>query len=431
MNIKSTTAEISTGNVTFASRDGGREREIVLTTDNLAQATKGLPFHARFALRQLVRIEYGSIHLRLPDGSAFFFDAPKPGPDGEVHLRNWRLARRALLGGSIGVAESYMDGDWSSPDVTTFLSLFLANERLYIDVATPNWFFNSLARVQHWLNQNTRRGSKRNIASHYDLGNAFYSRWLDKTMTYSSAIYERQGATLAEAQTAKYRSLARNIHLGEQSKVLEIGCGWGGFAEFAAKETGCHVTGLTISREQYDFARERMFKAGLNEKVDIKFQDYRDETGSYDAVASIEMFEAVGEKYWPTYFEKVRDCLKPGGFVGLQTITIADRSFQDYKKYPDFIQRYIFPGGMLPTPSILTRLGEEADLKGVHERIFPKDYARTLAQWRERFHAAWSEIKPLGFDERFRRMWEFYLHYCEAGFLAGNIDVRQVFMQRS
>ncbi len=431
MSIKINTADLETASNTFSLRETVREPETVLTAENLSEATASLPFHVRFALRQLVRIEFGSVRLKLPNGETFFFDAPKPGPNGEVHLRNWRLARRALLGGSIGVAESYMDGDWSSPDVTAFLSLFLANEQLYIDVATPNWFFNSLAKVQHWLNQNTRRGSKRNIASHYDLGNAFYTRWLDQTMTYSSAIYERPEASLAEAQTAKYRSLARNIHLGDESRVLEIGCGWGGFAEFAAKETGCHVTALTISREQHDFAKERMFKAGLNEKVEIKFQDYRDETGTYDAIASIEMFEAVGEKYWPTYFGKVRDCLKPGGMAGLQIITIADRSFEYYKKYPDFIQRYIFPGGMLPTPNILGRLGNEADLNTVHERIFPKDYARTLAEWRERFHAAWTEIKPLGFDERFRRMWEFYLHYCEAGFMNGNIDVRQVFMQRT
>jgi cyclopropane-fatty-acyl-phospholipid synthase len=212
--------------------------------------------------------------------------------------------------------------------------------------------------------------------------------------------------------------------------VLEIGCGWGGFAEFAAKNFGCKVTGLTISREQENFARERMFKAGLNDRVEIRFQDYRDEKGMYDRIASIEMFEAVGEKYWPVYFAKLRECLKAGGRAGLQIITIADRSFERYRRQPDFIQRYIFPGGMLPSPSVLGKLGAEAGLRQVAERIFPLDYARTLAEWRTRFNAAWNDIRKEGFDERFRRMWEFYLYYCEAGFRAGNIDVRQVFLQK-
>jgi cyclopropane-fatty-acyl-phospholipid synthase len=324
-----------------------------------------------------------------------------------------------------------MDGDWTSPDVTQFLLLFLANEELYFDVATPNWFNNALEKINHWLNQNTLRGSRRNIAQHYDLGNSFYGLWLDETMTYSSAIYEAGENSLARAQNAKYQALATGAAMKAGDRILEIGCGWGGFAEFAAKEVGCHVTGLTISREQYDFTRERMFREGLNEKVEVRFQDYRVETGKYDAIASIEMFEAVGEKYWPTYFGKLRDCLKAGGRAGLQIITIADRHYEYYRRHPDFIQRYIFPGGMLPSPTILSRLGTDAGLDEVSRHLFPRDYARTLAEWRERFHAAWSEILALGFDERFRRMWEFYLHYCEAGFLSDNIDVRQIFLQRN
>ena len=403
---------------------------ITVTAENAVGIAKSLPFHLRFIIRALAKLRYGSIRLRTPDGRCFAHDAPEKGPDAEIILKNWKLPRRLLTGGSIGAAESFMDGDWDSPDVTELLSLFAANEEVFDTVAVPNWINNAIETMRHWLNQNSRRGSKRNIAAHYDLGNAFYSKWLDASMTYSSAIFERGTNSLRAAQQAKYRSLAENIDLRENHHVLEIGCGWGGFAEYAAKNVGCRVTGLTISREQYDYARERMFRQGLNEKVEIKFQDYRDETGVYDRIASIEMFEAVGEKFWPAYFAKLQECLKKGGKAGLQIITIPDRHFEAYRRRPDFIQRYIFPGGMLPSPAILSKLSSDASLRLAAERIFPHDYARTLADWRRRFHDAWEEIKPLGFDERFRKMWAFYLHYCEAGFLHGNIDVRQIFYER-
>jgi len=272
---------------TRTTMSNSHPKALVVTRDNVAETTARLPFPARQVVRQLVRIEHGALTLRLPDHTAYRFVAAGEGPDAELVLHNWRLPRRALLGGSIGVAESYMDGDWSSPDVTAFLVLFILNEQLYYAIATPNWLSNAIETVRHWLNQNTRRGSKRNIAAHYDLGNAFYSRWLDPSMTYSSAIYEPGANSLAAAQHAKYRSLAERTGMREGDRVLEIGCGWGGFAEFAAKEVGCNVTGLTISREQYDFARERMFRQGLNEKVEIRFQDYRDETGRYVRIASI------------------------------------------------------------------------------------------------------------------------------------------------
>ena len=245
-------------------------------------------------------------------------------------------------------------------------------------------------------------------------------------MTYSSALYQTGANDLESAQAAKYRALARDTDIGPNDHVLEIGCGWGGFAEFAAREIGCKVTGLTISREQHDFAVERIAKAGLSDKVEIKFQDYREETGKYDRIASIEMFEAVGEKYWPTFFGKVKDCLKPGGTAGMQIITINEGAFDTYRKRPDFIQRYVFPGGMLPTPAILRSLGADHGLSFLRERVFPQDYARTLAEWRQRFWVSWEKIVPLGFDDRFKKLWEFYLHYCEAGFRAEYIDVRQV-----
>ena len=279
-------------------------------------------------------------------------------------LHNWNLAHQALTAGTIGVAESYIDGDWESPDVTAFLELFLVNVEVGNTLAGGA---RGLARVmeliRHWLNSNSRSQAKKNISAHYDLGNAFYSKWLDETMTYSSALYQDGANDLASAQTAKYRALAHATGLKSGDHVLEIGCGWGGFAEFAAREIGCRVTGLTISREQLAFARERIEKAGLSDRVDLRFQDYRDETGRYDGVVSIEMFEAVGEKYWPTYFSKVRECLKPGGKAGLQIITIKPDAYQAYRANPDFIQRYVFPGGMLPTENHLKSLGEAAGLE--------------------------------------------------------------------
>src|SRR6201999_1927849 len=263
------------------------------------------------------------------------------------------------------------------------------------------------------------------IYKHYDIGNAFYSSWHDPSMTYSSALFEEHTADLTAAQNNKYRRLAEAIELRPGQKLLEIGCGWGGFAEYAAK-VGAKVVGLTISKEQRDFAQARMQAAGLNEKVEIRFQDYRDERGHYDRIASIEMIEAVGEQFWPQYFSQLRDRLLPGGLIGIQAITIQDRFFQAYRQEVDFIQRYVFPGGMLPSPQVLKALGERFGVPVIRERIFGQDYAKTLATWRNNFRAAWPHLKPLGFDERFRRLWEYYLAYCEAGFLSGNIDVRQV-----
>ncbi len=398
-----------------------------LTTENAAQIARGLPTGARLALSIIASIPRGTLRIVLPDGRKLVAGGSLPGPDAELRLNNWKLPGRAFSGSTIGIAESYMDGDWDSPDVTSFLELFVVNaeqgDRLSIG---SNWLVGMIQRVRHWLNANTRSQAKKNISAHYDLGNAFYREWLDPSMTYSSALYQTGANDLESAQAEKYRALARDTGIGPGDHVLEIGCGWGGFAEFAAREIGCKVTGLTISREQFDFARQRIHKAGLADKVDIKFQDYRDETGRYDRIASIEMFEAVGEKYWPVFFGKVKEVLKPGGTAGMQIITINEGSFAQYRKKPDFIQRYVFPGGMLPTPALLRSLGADQGLSFLRERVFPQDYARTLAEWRERFWAAWPRLMPLGFDERFKRLWEFYLFYCEAGFRAEYIDVRQV-----
>ena len=398
-----------------------------LSTDNLSAYLRGLPAKAKMALRGLVHMGHGRLSIRMPDGRTVLIEGRSEGPEATLILHNWNLAHRALTGGTIGVAESYMDGDWESPDVTAFLELFLVNVEVGDTLAGGA---RGIARVveliRHWLRSNSRAQAKKNISAHYDLGNTFYSKWLDETMTYSSALYQDGANDLAGAQTAKYRALARAAGLKAGDHVLEIGCGWGGFAEYAASEIGCRVTGLTIAREQLAFARERIEKAGLSDKVDLRFQDYRDETGKYDSVVSIEMFEAVGEKYWPTYFSKVRECLKPGGRAGLQIITIKPEAYQAYRANPDFIQRYVFPGGMLPTENHLTSLGQAAGLEMVGHRAFGPDYGRTLAEWRQRFWNAWEEIQPMGFDLRFKRLWEFYMYYCEAGFRSGHINVRQV-----
>lgn len=404
---------------------------IQVTRETFDNVTRGKPFHVRHLLSALCELEYGRLTIELPNGERYRFIGKQKGPDASVVLGHWRALQRAKSGGSIGLAESYMDGEWHSDDVTTFLELFSLNYDLSVKVGPTSLLRNVLFKLRHWMNENTKLGSKRNIAAHYDLGNDFYSLWLDASMTYSSGVYEKRANSLEAAQQAKYRSLIQKAEIGENDHVLEIGCGWGGFAEYAAKHAKARVTALTISRRQLEFAKKRIFKAGLNEKVEFKFQDYRDERSEYDRIASIEMFEAVGEKYWDVYFSKIRNCLKQGGRAGLQIITIADERFKRYKNHPDFIQRYIFPGGMLPSPSILTKLVNNAGLREDRPHIFGHDYARTLAQWRHNFGQKWDEICQLGFDDRFRRMWEFYLHYCEAGFRSKNIDVRQVFLTKN
>lgn len=407
---------------------------IEVTPANAKAVLKGLPWLFRLVGRvSASAIEYGSMTVCVPDGRTLKFTGAQQGQDVDITLRNFDVLNKVRRNGTSGVGESYIDGDWTSSDITMFLEFFLVNHSLGNRVArSKSWVGKWILRIQHWMNSNTKSGSKKNISAHYDLGNEFYTTWLDPSMTYSSALYVDGANDLESAQRAKYRALIDATGIKEGDHVLEIGCGWGGFAEFVAREVGANVTGLTISQEQFDFATQRIKNAGLEDKVEIKFQDYRDETGQYDHVASIEMFEAVGEKYWPIYFEMVRKCLKPGGTAGLQIITINDKDFEAYRLEPDFIQKHVFPGGMLPSPNILDDLTQKAGLQHVGERVFAQDYARTLAEWRIRFLVSWDKIKDLelGFDERFRRLWEFYLHYCEAGFNTSYIDVRQIVYQR-
>lgn len=402
----------------------------VATRDNIAQLTQGLPRVVRMILRMATAIERGRLDIVLPDGRALRFQGAGEGHAATMIIKDLACIRRIASGGNNGVAEAYLRGEWDTPDLVAFLELFCENRELVVAAIDRRPTLRMLHAIRNWLNRNTRRGARRNIEAHYDLGNEFYEAWLDRTMTYSSAIFAPEDNDLASAQRRKYAELAKRIDLRPEHHVLEIGCGWGGFAEYAAGEIGCRVTGLTISPSQHAYAMERMQRAGLSDRVEIKLQDYRDEKGQYDRIASIEMFEAVGEEYWPAFFSTMKNVLKPGGLAGIQVITIQDAFFSEYRRAQDFIQRYIFPGGMLPSPSVLKSMGQNVGLPVTAERIFGLDYARTLDVWRARFLQAWPKIEPMGFDERFRRLWQYYLAYCEAGFRSGTIDVRQVVFAR-
>jgi cyclopropane-fatty-acyl-phospholipid synthase len=377
------------------------------------------------------RIDQGCLTLTLPDGSQRTFTGRLPGPQAALTIHRPRLARRLLAGGAIGLAESYMDGDWDSPDLTALLHLAGQNEAGAFARAGRGGFLTRLSgRILHTLRANTRAGSRRNIARHYDLGNDFYRLWLDDSMTYSAGIFDRDDDDLGVTQRRKFARLADIAGLQPGQHVLEIGCGWGGFAAYAAGERGCRVTAVTISPSQHAFAAERLTRLGLNDRVDLRLMDYRDIDGRFDAIVSIEMLEAVGERYWPLYFDRLYRHLRPGGRAALQVITIDEDAWDGYKREPDFIQRYIFPGGMLPRRSTLHDLMAGAGLQLVDDCGFGRDYALTLRDWHQRFEAAWPEITAQGFDDRFRRMWRYYLAYCEAGFWLGRIDVRQFAIQR-
>ena len=404
---------------------------IVLDSSNVGTAVPGLPRLAQIAFSYAARIRRGTLDVTLPDGRQIRFGGGEPGPAAIMTVHSYKFAWRLLKAGDIGIAEAYLRKEWDTPDLTQFLYIFCINHDLISPLFEQKGAMRFIQALQHWLKRNTRAQARRNIFAHYDIGNTFYKSWLDSSMTYSSALFEDGANDLTAAQHNKYRRLAEALNLQGDQTVLEIGCGWGGFAEFAAKTYGVKVVGLTISQEQREFALKRIFDAGLSERVDIRFQDYRDEQGQYDRIASIEMIEAVGEEFWPKYFSQLRDRLLPGGLAGIQAITIRDSMFQTYRREVDFIQRYVFPGGMLPSPAVLKSLGERFGIPVIRERIFGQDYARTLATWRDNFRQAWPNLKPLGFDERFRRLWEYYLSYCEAGFLSGNIDVRQVIFAKS
>ena len=380
----------------------------------------------RTLLSILDRLERGSIELQMPGGRVYRAVGERAGPEGRIAVSHPKFLQRLFREGHLGFGEMFMDGWWTTPDLQALLDVIMLNNPS-IGLRFPGaGLYRLWERLRHRLRANTREGSRRNIAHHYDLGNAFYALWLDETMTYSSALYRSPRESLAEAQRNKYAAICDRLASAPGDRVLEIGCGWGGFAEYAVRERGLRVTALTISREQHAYARRRLFEAGLAGRADIVLRDYREERGTYDAIASIEMIEAVGEKYWPAYFSSLRERLRPGGVAAIQAITIADWLFPQYRSSTDFIQRYIFPGGLLPSPAALRGQAEAAGLKIIGTARFADSYARTLHEWRQRFNTRWDAIAALGFDARFRRMWNFYLAASAAGFASGTTDVVQV-----
>ncbi len=368
---------------------------------------------------------HGRLDFVLADGRVFRAEGREPGPVAELHLHNDEIFARLIREGDLGFCEAYLDQWWSTPDLMAFLDLVHANEEMF-DGYPGGGIVRAFEKFRFWLQSNSKRQAKKNISHHYDLGNAFYGLWLDDTMTYSSALFASGQESLEKAQELKYASMIDEMGAQPGDHVLEIGCGWGGFAEYAARERGLRVTGLTISTEQFKYAQERIAKAGLSDKVEFKLQDYRDEKGTYDGIASIEMFEAVGERYWGTYFDTVKARLKPGKTATLQIITVQHKRWEIYRKGVDFIQKYIFPGGMLPSPVVLREEVERAGLEVLRSVEFGESYSQTLRRWHETFNARWDEVASLGFDDRFRRMWNFYLASCAATFHSGNCDVTQI-----
>lgn len=398
----------------------------IIATPQTVRQLKGVPASLKIAAMVLIRTRYGALTFVLPNGVHLRFQNEGPGPDATVNVHNYRFLNRALSGGDVGFGESYVDGDWSTPDLTAVLRFFSANFDAASRLSRGNIFVRSMNMVRHALNRrNSKAGARKNIMAHYDLGNAFYEKWLDPSMTYSSAYFESPNQSLEQAQMHKYHEICERIHAGPGSHILEIGCGWGGFAEYAARHRGSKVTCLTISPAQKVYAEERMHKHGLSERVEIRLEDYREHVGTYDGVVSIEMFEAVGEPYWPSYFAKVFSSLKDGARAALQIITIDDDLFPSYRRRVDFIQQHIFPGGMLISEKVLKEHLESAGLRHDGVAYFGQDYARTCREWSRAFNARWSEIQQMGFDEQFRRLWNFYLSYCEAGFSDGRINVGQ------
>jgi cyclopropane-fatty-acyl-phospholipid synthase len=382
------------------------------------------PWYARQVIHLLQEIEHGCLHLELPNGMELTVGHGTP--DAYLKFDQWSAFRDVLSKGDIGFAEGYISGAWHTSDLTGVLCL-LANNRSALDQAIyGRWWGRLYSRLRHLLNANSLEGSRRNIASHYDLGNDFYALWLDPSMTYSSARFDGDlDLSLQDAQTRKYQHMLDLLDLPDGQSLLEIGCGWGGFAEHAARTAAHQVRGITLSREQLDYAKARIQQARLSETCSFAFQDYREETQQYDGIVSIEMFEAVGEAYWPAYFDTLKRSLKAGGRAVVQTILIDDALFERYRTGSDFIQQYVFPGGMLPSPSRFTEQAARAGLKVTAQERFGLDYAETLKRWRRTFHDQIDAVRNQGFDERFLRIWHFYLAYCEAGFQAGSIDVAQ------
>ena len=383
----------------------------------------------RLMTRWFNQIESGQLTIEFPSGHQQIFSQGEVNPNAVLQIRDAKLILRMFFAGDLGLAEGYLSGEWDTPNLSALLTVGAINLAALSDALEAGWISQLQGRLRHSLRTNTRRGSQRNIAAHYDLGNTFYQPWLDPTMTYSSALFKDLNEPLEIAQNRKYERLAETLDIQPGDRVLEIGCGWGGFAEFAASKYGCEITGLTLSTEQAEYSRARMEKAGLAGSVDIRLQDYRDVDGTFDKIVSIEMFEAVGIAHWPVYFDTIQKSLKTGGRAAVQTITIEEERFDAYRQTPDFIQHYIFPGGALPSPERFAENAAKQKLSITNEHFFGRSYAETLRRWTAAFLETWPSIERLGFDERFRRMWLYYLCYSEVGFETRKIDVAQFTIQ--
>ncbi|MEW6445707.1 MAG: class I SAM-dependent methyltransferase [Pseudomonadota bacterium] len=389
-----------------------------------------LPLAARWLARFLEGLEAGQLTIGFDDGATVRVQGRHPGPHAHWRLHHpARLLQRVAVAGDVGFAEGYHEGDWSTPDLSALLHLGAINMQAMDEQLRPGWVRRLLHRLRHGRRANDRRGSRRNIAAHYDLGNDFYRLWLDPGMTYSSALFTGADVDLEAAQESKYARLLGLLDARPGQHILEIGCGWGGFAQHAARQ-GLEVTGITLSREQWLYAGQRLHEAGLDHRAQVSLTDYRDQVGQFDHIVSIEMFEAVGEKYWPDFFRTVYERLAPGGRAAIQVIVIDEPHYARYRREPDYIQLFIFPGGMLPTCSLFMQGAEAAGLRVLDLALFGAHYADTLAAWRERFESRAEAVGALGYDERFRRMWSYYLAYCEAGFRAGRIDLMQIALEK-
>ena len=401
-----------------------------MTVFTSIKGQSGLPRYFGHAFDVARKLEHGRLDFTLQDGRTFRAEGAKPGPVAEIVVNNPDTFARLIREGDLGFCDAYLEGWWTSPDLQAFMDLIHTDNDHVYDGYPGMGLVRTFEKARHWLRGNSRRQARKNIAHHYDLGNAFYGLWLDESMTYSSAKFVTGKESLEHAQMLKYASMVDQMGAAPGDHVLEIGCGWGGFAEYAAKERGLRVTGLTISQAQHDYAVARIAQAGLADRVDIKMQDYRDERGSYDGIASIEMFEAVGERYWPVYFNTLRERLKPGRHATLQIITVQDKRWEVYRRGVDFIQKYIFPGGMLPSPLALRDEVMRAGLTIRSSIEFGQSYSQTLRRWHDTFNDRWDEVAHMGFDDRFRRMWNFYLTSCAGAFLGGNCDVTQITVTR-
>ncbi len=386
---------------------------------------RGLSWGLKILMYMMSGVKVGTLDVVLPNGSTRRFEGREPGPHGLWQIKNERLMRHLLTGGEVGIGDAYLDDCWDTPDLTRLLMVMYLNEPHYKGPFEMNWLGRFFGMVKHKLKANTKRTAKKNIEYHYDLGNEFYKMWLDETMAYSSGMYITPNETLMDAQINKFRLMYERLELRPEHTLLEIGSGWGGFAIYAATHSGCRVHSITLSNEQYAEAKIRAEKAGVSDRVSFEIRDYRDVTETYDRVVSIEMYEAVGEEYWPGYFQAISKALKPGGVAAIQGITINPAIFDHYRSKRDFIQKYIFPGGMLCPPTLFETLSRQAGLVSSDARFYAKDYADTLAAWHLNVLSVREQIIQQ-FDERFLRMWRYYLSYCECGFRTGSIDLMHI-----